>query len=326
MKRCSRCASTYTDDTLVYCLQDGASLIPVGTTTAPPSSFDKTAVLEDSVSGHASGSEPPPTEILDPRHAPTDKIQATNQTSHVTGRATERTQYDSAATLAAAPKPKRLYTAGIISIVLLLVAFAGIGMALLFRSNETGETNSNQNQSAGSRSNTNASSANNADGTEQQRNSSSTESANRTEAKAAPLKITASASSTREPYKTYAYPPANAIDGQLATAWMEGAAGAGTGEWLQCDFDREIALRRINLTPGHFKNPQTWARNNRIASATVSFSDGSSRDFSFPDRMQKQTLDVGNIRTRSVRITIKEAYYGADPDTSISEISFDWEQ
>ncbi len=68
-----------------------------------------------------------------------------------------------------------------------------------------------------------------------------------------------------------------------------------------------------------------WSGNNRVATATVSFSDGSSRDLNFTDVMQSQKFDVGSIRTNWVRFTIKEVYNGKDPDTAISEIAFEWE-
>ncbi len=106
---------------------------------------------------------------------------------------------------------------------------------------------------------------------------------------------------------------------------MEGADGAGVGEWIKFDFDHEITLHRILIQPGYFKSPVIWSGNNRVATATVSFSDGSSRDLNFTDVMQSQKFDVGSIRTNWVRFTIKEVYNGKDPDTAISEIAFEWE-
>jgi len=121
------------------------------------------------------------------------------------------------------------------------------------------------------------------------------------------------------------YYAANAIDGKRSTAWVEGADGSGVGEWIKFDFDHEITLHRILIQPGYFKSPEIWSGNNRVATATVSFSDGSSRDLNFTDVMQSQKFDVGSIRTNWVRFTIKEVYNGKDPDTAISEIAFEWE-
>src|SRR2546423_10903632 len=111
----------------------------------------------------------------------------------------------------------------------------------------------------------------------------------------------------------------------MATAWIKGATGPGIGEWIRCDFDREVKLRSILIAPGFFKSPQIWARNNRLAAATLYFSDHSSREFRFPDRMEEQRLAVGGVRTTWVRIVIQEIYFGTDPDTAISQLAFETE-
>jgi len=141
-----------------------------------------------------------------------------------------------------------------------------------------------------------------------------------------PLKITASASSVRLAVQANTYFASNAIDGKRATAWIEGADGAGEGEWIRFDFDREIVLHRILWQPGYFKSPQIWAENNRLAAVTAYFSDGSSREITFADRMESQKTDVGSVRTRWVRFVIKSVHYGSDPDTALSEIAFEWDQ
>ena len=122
------------------------------------------------------------------------------------------------------------------------------------------------------------------------------------------------------------YEPGKVLDGRLMTAWVEGVSGAGIGEWIRCDFEREATLKRISIAPGYFKSPQIWARNNRVAAATFYFSDGGSRQFRFPDRMEEQLLELGAVRTSWVRIVINEVYPGVDPDTAISQVAFEWER
>jgi hypothetical protein len=139
------------------------------------------------------------------------------------------------------------------------------------------------------------------------------------------LKITPSSSSVRLAVQSNTYYPANAMDGKRSTAWIEGVDGAGIGEWIRFDFDREINLHRILIQPGYFKSPQIWSQNNRLAMVTAQFSDGSSRQLSFDDRMEGQKVDLGAVRTRWVKLTIASVYYGADPDTAVSEIAFEWD-
>ncbi|MGA9994560.1 MAG: hypothetical protein WBP93_04050 [Pyrinomonadaceae bacterium] len=117
------------------------------------------------------------------------------------------------------------------------------------------------------------------------------------------------------------------LDGSLLTAWDEGVSGPGIGQWIRCDFAREVKLLRIRIAPGYFKSPQLWTHNNRLAAATFYFSDGSTRRFNFQDRMEEQRLDVGGVRTRWVRMAIDNFYAGStdSEDTPISELAFEWE-
>jgi hypothetical protein len=215
--------------------------------------------------------------------------------------------------------------AGITAIVILLLALVGIGAMLLLRnpveqqpqSNQApGNTNSSGQTNAGSeRTNTN------------NQNASTSSATNSNSANRPPLQVSMAASSTRVPMKAFTYGPSHVTDRDMQTAWIEGVPGPGYGEWLRSDFDREVKLNQIVFTPGYFKNASIWKQNNRLAAATFQFSDGSSRRFTFPDRMQEQRLDLGGIRTKSVRLVIDEIYPGSvdSEDTAISEMSFEWE-
>jgi hypothetical protein len=141
---------------------------------------------------------------------------------------------------------------------------------------------------------------------------------------AAAPRIVASSSSVRKQQAGNFYFPNFAFDNNPATAWCEGAAGAGVGEWLQFNFDREVTLKQIKMQPGYFKNSETWQKNNRVSEITVQLSDGSTEQFSFADEMKTQPLDIAGKRTRWVRITLDDFYKGSSDaeDTLISEVSF----
>lgn len=141
------------------------------------------------------------------------------------------------------------------------------------------------------------------------------------------VRITATASSTRTPFRGINYGPENVLDGSMMTAWVEGVKGPGIGEWIQLNFDQEVRLRRIFIAPGYFKSPQIWLKNNRLAVVSFHFSDGSSREFRLPDQMEEQRIDIGEVRTDWVRIEIKQVYIAQSDseDTAISEIRFEWE-
>jgi hypothetical protein len=202
----------------------------------------------------------------------------------------------------------------LITLIALLLVSAVLGIALWRRSSSTStESNRNTVASEGSRSVTDGANGNDAPSSGERGSTAANN-------------IKATASSTRPALAGNTYGPDNVLDGRLMTAWAEGVDGAGIGEWIRCDFSREVTLRRISIAPGYFKSPQIWARNNRLAAATFYFSDGGAREFRFPDRMEEQIVEVGAVRTSWVRIVINEVYGGTDPDTAISQLAFEWEQ
>jgi hypothetical protein len=311
MKRCPTCQRTYADDSLRFCLDDGTVLVNADDS---PASHDPNATL--ALGADYTRLAPPQKDILDPRTAPT--VETPSSTTRLQQkRLTERVSPSGAAPPSSSSSNRAL-TAGVISIAILLLALVGIGIAMLLRGGPAA-TNTN---TATANSNAGAANSNASANTSPETNANNVE---RPTTTTAPLKVTATASSTREPLRGISYAPQNALDGQLGSAWLEGATGPGIGEWIRCDFDREIKLRRLLIAPGYFKSSQIWSRNNRVASATLSFSDGSSREFRFPDRMEEQKLELGGIKTSWVRIRIDEVYFGTDPDTAISQLAFDWE-
>jgi hypothetical protein len=208
-----------------------------------------------------------------------------------------------------------ILTAGVIAIVLLLLALVAIVGVFVFRQTREREPEvvrtATPSTSPTAMTRTGAGDAN--------------ETVISSPSNGAPLKINASASSIRLAVQANTYYASNAIDGKRATAWIEGAEGAGIGEWIRFDFGREINLHRILWQPGYFKSPAIWNQNNRLATVRAEFSDGTSRELKFVDRMESQKVDVGAVRTRWVKFVITGVHYGSDPDTAVSEIAFEWE-
>jgi F5/8 type C domain-containing protein len=290
MKRCPKCKRNYNDETLRFCLEDGTPL------------FD------------ARDSEAPATEIL-PRSTPTLKSSGPTVPSFRGSDpvpSSERTAQPS----------NPLLTGGVIAIALLLLVLVGIVAYFVLK-----QSNTNQSATTDTNpSNINAPNQKNSPGSSEPGRNASPGTSPGDSQPGTPLKITPSASSVRLAVQANTYYAANAMDGKKSTAWIEGLDGPGLGEWIRFDFDREINLHRIFIQPGYFKSPQIWADNNRLESATAYFSDGSSRELTFTNRMDSQKIDVGSVRTRWVRLVIKSVYYGTDPDTAISEVAFEWDQ
>jgi len=256
----------------------------------------------------ARDSEAPATEILPARGTPTLKSSGPTNPTYPSGNAAP---IERGNTRTSNP----ILTVGVVAIALLLFALVAIAGIFLLRQN--GEKDSRVTQ-AGSPTQTSTpvkhEDAPVATGTPTPSTSN------------LPIKITASASSTRLAVQANTYFASNAMDGKRSTAWIEGVDGPGIGEWIRFDFDREINLHRILWQPGYFKSPMIWSQNNRLASVTAEFSDGTFQEIDFDDRMDSQKTDLGSVRIKWVRFVIKKVYYGTDPDTALSEVAFEWDQ
>jgi hypothetical protein len=130
MKRCPTCQRRYADETLNFCLEDGAPLVEVNPST------QETLALETG--------EPPPTEILDPALAPTfgtRNAKPATPTARQQARATRREEVQNFAPGAAAPPPARSTTSVValtVAATILLLGLGGLGAWLLLRDTDGG--------------------------------------------------------------------------------------------------------------------------------------------------------------------------------------------
>lgn len=117
----------------------------------------------------------------------------------------------------------------------------------------------------------------------------------------------------------------NVIDGNKATAWVEGADGQGIGEKLVFRFDNTYAVEGIKIRSGYQKSGDSYFYNSRPKEITIGFSDGTIRNYTLRDQNDlEQTISLGEkVETESISITIESVYEGDKyEDTCISEISF----
>lgn len=130
MKRCPTCQRRYTDDTLNFCLEDGAAL-----ESATGNTLDETLVLDPN--------EPPPTEILpNPQIPPTQRAHKPPTTVRQEARATRNEFQD-----VAAPPTQQRNTTSVVALTvvatILLLALGGLGAWLLLRDNNNSGGNLN---------------------------------------------------------------------------------------------------------------------------------------------------------------------------------------
>jgi hypothetical protein len=159
MKRCPTCGSTYTNDGLVFCLEDGATLRSMS--DAQPG-FDPEATLRLSTAENA----PPPPADFRPQGAPTHRQSAPPLTTaaRTPPRTSDHPERPPAASASPTKSTSPVVVAGISAIVVLLLVIAGIGIALLVRNSGGGATVANDNRPVNRESSGNASSTVNDNG------------------------------------------------------------------------------------------------------------------------------------------------------------------
>ncbi len=302
MKVCPQCQSKFTDNSLKYCLQDGTELKEI--IEDKTLVFDQGSLSDDKTIADnfikTSPNDSQKTEEF--THKTTNQQQLVDNPSKET---VIRQKEQIAPTIVSNTKESKGSGLSFLTGMIVGVLFFGlIGIGILGVVFLPGFIGKNDN------SNVNANTANT--------NTKTT----RTLTDSTSVKV--SSSSTRKPEKGNFYNPKLAFDGNPRTAWAEGVRGAGKGQWIAFDFKEEVNLKQIIIQPGYFKTESLWRKNNRVASAVLAFSNGVKHSFTFQDQMKEQKIDIDNVKTKSVMITIKDIYAGqADSeDTLISEVSF----
>lgn len=137
--------------------------------------------------------------------------------------------------------------------------------------------------------------------------------------------VSATASSyLSEPNLNLYHTPDRTVDGSLSTAWVEGLDGDGLGESITFTFDRTCLFSGMWINAGYQKSENLYRMNNRPATLTLTFSDGTEQTVSLQDVNGRQDIPFSfPVEAESVQLTITSVYAGNTyADTVISEISF----
>ena len=144
MKRCPTCNSTYTNDALRFCLQDGATLLSVEDEPYASDSH-RSAASEETL--QISGASPS-TEIIDPRAAQTQRTPPAPPTAIAQSHFRRSTREEEEA-VAPRKSTSPVLIAAVTAILVLLLVLVGIGIALLMRGRSgrtrNAETETNRN-------------------------------------------------------------------------------------------------------------------------------------------------------------------------------------
>jgi hypothetical protein len=120
---------------------------------------------------------------------------------------------------------------------------------------------------------------------------------------------------------TASFQATNLVDGDLTTAWLEGAKGSGPGEWVRFEFAQPTLLSRIEIANGYQKDPTHFASNPRIKLVNVEFSSGATYLVQLHDVTDPQTIIPVGEAIEWVKLVIVSVYPGQDnQDAALTEV------
>ena len=143
-------------------------------------------------------------------------------------------------------------------------------------------------------------------------------------------KVTASSALKSKSEISYSVKSANDLD--YKTAWVEGAAGSGIGEYLEYHFkNKSPKVTHIIVSNGYFKSNKAWRKNNRVKSLKVYVNDLEYGILQLEDSKTDQRFKFDGFEYNSdgktdliLKFEILEVYKGTKyDDTVITEIYFD---
>ncbi len=118
------------------------------------------------------------------------------------------------------------------------------------------------------------------------------------------------------------YGPRNLLDGTSRTAWVEGAAGDGIGEWVVISWNTKQTVRGFRIANGYGKSDSLFERNASVRQLSLSFSNGEQATLALQNA--PGSLDYAlpkPLEATWVRIEIQAVRKGTKyPDTAISEL------
>ncbi|WP_201159391.1 discoidin domain-containing protein, partial [Rhodoplanes elegans] len=131
------------------------------------------------------------------------------------------------------------------------------------------------------------------------------------------------ASSVLDPQFGSSYGVRNLFGGDPGSAWVEGAAGDGTGEWVTIAFDGERTVRGLVVNNGYEKSTDLYVKNGRVQMLRLVFSNGETRSVTLQDRLGPQTVTLDRpVRAHWVQLVIDRTYRGTRyTDTAISKLT-----
>jgi hypothetical protein len=118
----------------------------------------------------------------------------------------------------------------------------------------------------------------------------------------------ATASSTLKATSFTDFRATNLLDGNLASAWTEGADGNGVGEWVRLEFEEAVPLARIEIANGYQRDTERFSGDERVKNIELQYSDGTTQIVQLLDAQGLQVIKPKTPDTQWIKLTILSVY------------------
>jgi F5/8 type C domain len=137
--------------------------------------------------------------------------------------------------------------------------------------------------------------------------------------------MTVCASSVLPPAHGNVYGPDNLLDGNDATAWVEGSGGQGVDDYLVLEFDAPQSVSGLTIRNGYDKNSDVYGKNSRVKDVELRFSNGDKLETTLKDDPAPQQVALSRpVKAKWIQLIIRSVYPGWKySDTAINEVRVD---
>jgi Caspase domain/F5/8 type C domain len=121
------------------------------------------------------------------------------------------------------------------------------------------------------------------------------------------------------------YGPDNLLDGNDATAWVEGSSGQGVDDYLVLEFDAPQSVSGLTIRNGYDKSADIYGKNSRAKDVELRFSTGDKLEATLKDDPAPQHMGLSRpVKAKWIQLIIRSVYPGWKySDTAMYEVRVD---
>jgi hypothetical protein len=100
------------------------------------------------------------------------------------------------------------------------------------------------------------------------------------------------------------------FEGGADKAWCEGVEGYGLGETIMIKVEGAVPFRRLMVSNGYGKSPETFAQNGRVRTVEITSDTGIKATIEFPDKNEMLPVNILGMAQKWIQFKIVDVYPG----------------